>query len=84
MSAGDPIEIEDQEVVKVMTAVKQRSIVVCKNGVINPVHFVSIVPAEDPYKGSNIPIEERTPQRPITDRFSILRTTQDIAQRIGL
>lgn len=74
MSSGEPITIEKDEVAKVMQAASRRALVVCKQGVINPSHMVSIVGAPDSYEGSNTPKAERLPEKPLADYFIQIRS----------
>lgn len=69
MSTGEPIEIDAEEIEKVLNAANRKALVMCKQGLINPSHLVSIVPGKDPYEGSNIPRSEQEPQGPLRDYF---------------
>lgn len=52
MSDGNDIEVDKDEIEKIMLAASHRALCVCKRGIINPAYLVAIEPT---YSRSNIP-----------------------------
>lgn len=73
MSAGAPITIEYDEIEKILQATNLKGFAVCRQGIINPAHLVSIIGKADEWEGSNIPILQRSEPKPLKDLFSELR-----------
>lgn len=73
MSSGPAIELEADEVERVMVAANRRALVICRQGMVNPAHLVSIVAAPDPYEGSNVPKDQRSIEPPLKDLFAVVR-----------
>lgn len=50
MSTGDPIQLEQEEIEKVLAGANQKALIVVKRGVINPAFLVSITDDKDRVK----------------------------------
>jgi hypothetical protein len=72
MSSGSPVRIDEEEVEKIVRALRTKSIVMLKQGIVNPAHVVSVQPVLENQE-SNIPKSERLPDPALKDYFAAVR-----------